>query len=76
MKVHDLIKILKRKFDLNDDVVIAWWDYEDTVEALDLEDNEELSKDDFSDFAAFLDDGLEWNHISENFRSIYNYWKD
>ena len=76
MKVQDLIKILKRKFDLNDDVVIAWWDYEDTVEALDLEDNEELSKDDFSDFAAFLDDGLEWSHISENFRSIFNYWKD
>ena len=75
MKVKTVIETLQRNFNLNDDVVIGWWDYEDTMHELGLKGKEKLSQYDFSDLADTLENDLEWSHISENFEVIYDYWK-
>ena len=79
MKVHEVIKRLQDNYSPDDDIVVAWWDYDDIIHELGLnhvEDKEKLSKDEFSDLAEDIEDYTDWNLVSEYFSDIYENWKE
>ena len=79
MKVHEVIKRLQDNYSPDDDIVVAWWDYNDTIHELGLnhvEDKEKLSKDDFSDLAEDIEHYTDWDIVSKWFSNIYENWKE
>ena len=79
MKVHEVIKRLQDNYSPDDDIVVAWWDYNLTIQELGLsvqEAKRKLSKDDFSDLAEDIEHYTDWNHVSEYFSDIYENWKE
>ena len=79
MKIHEVIKRLQDNYSPDDDIVVAFWDYNDTIQELGLsveEAKRKLSKDDFSDLAEDIEDYTSWNHVSEYFSDIYENWKE
>jgi len=77
-KVAEVIKELQQRFKPDDDIVVTWWDYNDTIHELGLnhvEDKEKLSKEEFSDLAQDIEHYTSWNLVSEYFGDIYENWK-
>ena len=79
MKVHEVIKRLQDNYSLDDDIVVAWWDYNLTIQELGLsveEAKRKLSKDDFSDLAEDIEHYTDWDLVSKWFSNIYENWKE
>ena len=79
MKIHEVIKRLQDNYSPDDDIVVAWWDYNDIIHELGLnhvEDKEKLSKDDFSDLAEDIEHYTDWDLVSKWFSDIYENWKE
>ena len=79
MKIHEVIKRLQDNYSPDDDIVVAWWDYNFTIQELGLsveEAKRKLSKDDFSDLAEDIEHYTDWNLVSEYFSDIYENWKE
>ena len=79
MKVHEVIKRLQDNYSPDDDIVVAWWDYNLTIQELGLsveEAKRKLSKDDFSDLAEDIEHYTDWDLVSKWVSNIYENWKE
>ena len=79
MKVHEVIKRVQANYSFDDDIVVAWWDYNLTIQELGLsveEAKRKLSKDDFSDLAEDIEHYTDWDLVSKWFSNIYENWKE
>ena len=90
MKVHEVIKRLQDNYSPDDDIVVAWWDYEAVMDILETTEyypedsrgfvekweDKKLTKEEFSDLAEDIEDYTSWNHVSEYFSDIYENWKE
>jgi hypothetical protein len=61
MKVQDAIDQLKEMYALNDDIIIAWWDYEFVKET-----NPKLTEEIWEDITGFSEYKMDWSHINED----------
>ncbi len=61
MKVQDAIDQLTEMYDLDDDIIIAWWSYDFVKET-----NPELTEEIWEDITGWSEYKMDWSNINED----------